>query len=56
MNIHCQSFFVLKLKPMHAINPMTFKLMYHHTSNYIRSEINIYPKINASNATNQIRL
>ena len=39
---------------IHTINPMTSKLMYHHTSNYIKLEINIYTEINATNARNQI--
>ena len=30
--------------------------MYHHTSNYIKSEIKIYTEINASNARNKIAL
>ena len=47
---------MLTLKSMHTINPMTLKLMYHHTSNYIKSEINVYTEINASNVNNQIRL
>ena len=41
---------------MRIVNPITLKLMYHHTSNYIKIEINIYTEINASNARNQIRL
>ena len=41
---------------MHIINPITLKLMYHHISNYIKSEINIYIQINAFKASNQIRL
>jgi len=28
--------------------------MYHHTSSYIKSEINNYTEINASNVSNQI--
>ena len=40
----------------HTINPMNLKLMYHHTSNYIKLEINIYTEINASNEINQIIL
>jgi len=27
---------------MNTINPMTLQVMYHHTCNYIKSEINIY--------------
>ena len=44
---------MLTLKSMHNINPNTLKLMYHHTYNYIKSEINICTKINASSARNQ---
>lgn len=44
------------LKSMNNVNPITLKLMYHHTSNYIKSEINIYTEINTSNASNQITL
>ena len=47
---------MLTLKSVHNINPFTLKLMYHHTSNYIKSEINIYTEINASNARNHIGL
>ena len=27
---------------MNTINPMSLQVMYHHTCNYIKSEINIY--------------
>ena len=47
---------MLRLKSVQAINPMTLKLMYQHISNYIKSEINIYTEMNASNANNQIGL
>ena len=42
---------------MHTVNPIILKLMYHQcTSNYVKSEINIYTEINASNANDQIGL
>ena len=47
---------MLTLKSMHIVNPITLKLMYHHISNNIKSEINVYTEINASNASNQIIL
>ena len=31
---------------MNTINPMTLQVMYHHTCNYIKLEINIYNEIN----------
>ena len=40
---------------MHNVNTITLKLMYHQcTSNYIKSEINVYTEINAYNANNEI--
>ena len=47
---------MITLKSMHIVNPITLKLMYHHISNCIISEINIYIEINAFNASNQKRL
>jgi len=51
-----KNLFVLTLKSMHSINPITLKLMYHHTSSYIIPKITIYTEINASNPSSQIGL